>query len=336
MSKEPSRDKIEMLQWQFAASKTFLSAVELGVFTELSEGPLDYETLRERLGLHPRGARDFLDALVAMGALERRGDRYENTPETDFYLDRKKSTYAGGIAELANARLYGFWGRLTDALRTGEPQNEISKGVNLFATLYADPHRLKTFLTGMTGNSLPVAKAMAAKFPWHKYRSFVDVGTAQGALPVQIALAHQHLSGSGFDLPAVGPFFERYVASFGLRDRVRFCAGDFMKDSLPSGDVLVMGHILHDWGINEKRMLLKKAHDALPRDGAVIVYEHLIDDERRKNLGGLLMSLNMLIETPEGFDFTGEDCCGWMRGAGFRETSVEHLTDSHWMVIGIK
>ena len=137
-------------------------------------------------------------------------------------------------------------------------------------------------------------------------------------------------------MPAVRPFFEEYVASFGLQDRIRFHPGDFFKDPLPSADVLVMGMILHDWSLEQKRALLKKAYDTLPDGGALIVYEHLIDDQRRNNLAGLLMSLVMLIETQEGFDYTGADCCGWMREVGFRETHVEQLTGIESMVLGIK
>jgi len=336
MAKAPSPDRITGLQMQFMASKTFLTTVELGLFTELAKGPLDCDTLRARLGLHPRGARDFFDALVAMGVLERERGLYSNTPESDFYLDRAKLTYAGGIAEMFNARLYGFWGALTEGLRTGKPQNEIKGGENLFDAIYGDPQRLRGFLRAMTGLSLPVAEAMAAKFPWRDYQTFIDVGTAQGALPVQVALAHQHITGGGFDLPVVGPIFDEYVASFDLQKRLRFYPGDFMKDPLPQADVLVMGHILHDWNLDEKRMLLRKAYDALAKDGALIVYEHLIDDERRTNLGGLLMSLNMLVETHGGFDFTGADCSGWMREAGFRQTRVEHLSGPQWMVVGVK
>ena len=153
---------------------------------------------------------------------------------------------------------------------------------------------------------------------------------------MQIALAHPHLAGGGFDLPSVRPVFEQYVARNGLSERLRFHAGDFFTDPLPAADVLVMGHILHDWDLDEKRRLLAKAYEALPAGGALIVYEALIDDERRENAFGLLMSLNMLIETPGGFDYTGADCLGWMREAGFREARVEHLTGPDSMVVGLK
>lgn len=332
-----TRDKIMQLGLGFWASKTLLSAVELGLFTELARGPLSAEAVSERLGLHPRSRRDFLDALVSLGLLERDADGiYANAPEADTFLDRAKPTYIGGILEMANERLYPFWGSLTEALRTGRPQNEAKTGSNFFAALYADHARLESFLSAMTGLSLGAALALARQFPWNDYRTFIDVGGAQGGVPVQLALAHPHLTGGVFDLPAVGPVFEKYAAQHGLSDRLRFYAGDFFTDRLPTADVLIMGHILHDWDLEEKQMLLRKAFDALPAGGALIVHETLIDDARRENTLGLLMSLNMLIETPGGFDYTGADCSRWMREAGFRETHVEHLAGPDVMVIGIK
>lgn len=337
MTSQPTLDGIFQLGLGFWGSKTLLSAIELGVFTELAAGPLDAEALMDRLSLHPRAARDFFDALVALGMLEREGGLYSNTPETDLFLDRAKPSYAGGFLEMCNARLYGFWGSLSEALRTGEPQNESKGGgMNLFAALYSDPERLRHFLKAMTGISLAAAMAIARKFPWGRYKTFIDVGTAQGALPVQVALANEHLTGRGFDLPLIGPIFEEYVSSHGLGERLKFEPGNFFEEPLPSADVLVMGHILHDWNLEEKKMLISKAYDALPKGGALIVYEALIDDDRRQNALGLLMSLNMLIETSGGFDYTGADCSSWMREAGFSETRVEHLVGPDSMVIGIK
>jgi hypothetical protein len=321
----------------FWASKTLLSAVEMEVFTELARHSSDLATLTGRLGLHPRGARDFLDALVALGFLQR-DDRghYANTPETGEFLDKHKPSYIGGILEMANQRLYPFWGALTAALRTGEQQNEARSGDDMFAKLYADPAKLKGFLHAMSGVSRGANLAIARQFPWAQYRTYVDAGTAQGDLAVQIALANPHLSGIGFDLPEVGPIFEDYIEANGITSRVSFAGGSFFTDPIPRADVILYGHILHDWDLEQKKHLLRVAWDALPENGAVIVYDSIIDDDRSQNAFGLLMSLNMLVETAGGFDYTGADCQSWMCEAGFRETRVEHLIGPDSMVVGIK
>jgi precorrin-6B methylase 2 len=330
-------DHILQVGFGFWASKTLLSAIELEVFTELAKHPLPLDDLQGRLGLHPRSARDFFDALVALGFLERSGVTYRNTTATDMFLDKHKPTYIGGILEMCNHRLYSYWGHLTEALRTGHPQNEVREGaLPLFAALYADPARLKEFLRAMTGLSQPANRAIARQFPWAKYKTFADIGTAQGDLAVQIALHNPHLRGIGFDLAEVAPIFEEYRTENALTDRLVFQSGDFFKDPLPKADVITMGHILHDWNLETKEMLIRKAYEAVPSGGALIAYEAIIDDGRRKNAFGLLMSLNMLIETHDGFDYTGADCCGWMTKAGFRETRVEHLVGPDSMVIGIK
>ena len=329
-------DRILQTGFGFWSSKVLLSAVEMEVFTELAKHPADFPTLQGRLGLHPRAARDFLDTLVALGFLRRVDGIYHNSPESDLYLDRRKPSYIGGILEMANHRLYPFWGQLTTAVRTGEPQNESRDGHDPFAALYADPARLREFLRAMSGVSRGANLAIARQFPWQRYQTCADIGTAQGDLVTQIALANPHLRGTGFDLPEVGPVFEEYIAANQLESRVSFAPGSFFTDPLPKADVLLFGHILHDWDLPTKQMLLRKAFEALPSGGAVVVYDSIIDDDRSQNAFGLLMSLNMVIETPGGFDYTGADCIGWMREAGFTDGRVEHLVGPDSMVIGIK
>lgn len=329
-------DRILELGHAFRASKTLLSAVELGVFTALASGPLDLKTLSMRVGLDPRGARDFLDALLALGMLVRHKDgRYANSAETDLYLDRNKPTYVGNVLESAITRNYGVWGSLTTALRTGKPQSNLSM-VSNFSGLYADEALREAFVNTMTARTRPVAQALATKFPWASYGTVIDIGGAQGCLPVEIAQGHPHIVGGAFDLPFLQPLFDRYVQEHALSNRMRFYPGDFFNGPLPTASVLVLGRVLHNWDLATKRMLLKKAHDALPPAGALIVYERLIDDERRVNAAGLLSSLQMLLASNGGFDFTGADCIGWMRETGFREIRVEPLTLDQSMVVGIK
>ena len=329
-------EKIMQTGMAFFASKTLLSAVELGLFTELAKQPQDLERLKARFGLHDRAARDFLDALVALGFVERTAGTYSNTKEVDLFLDKAKPSYVGGILEMANHRLFGFWNNLTEALKTGAPQNEAKKGGDLIGELYADPARLKEFLRAMTGISHGANMSIARGFTWKDYKTFVDVGTAQGDLAVQIALANPHVKGIGFDLPAVGPICQEYFTHTKTAAQLSFVGGDFFNDELPKADVVLMGHILHDWDLPTKKMLIKKAYDALPAGGSFIAYDTLIDDDRSKNAFGLLMSLNMLIETKGGFDYSGADCTAWLKEAGFRDARVEALGGPDAMVVGIK
>lgn len=339
MSQQVTPDAILQLGFAFWSSRTLLAAVEMGLFTEIERrGRMTLGEVETALRLSQRSSRDFLDALVALGMLQRDGEgRYHNTPAGAAFLVRNKPGYIGGIMEMCSQRLYGFWNDLPQALRDGQPKNEAARGgQNFFQELYASPQRLKLFLQSMTGLSMGSALAMAQKFPWANYKTVIDIGCAQGCIPVQVALAHPHLSGGGFDLPVVQPIFEEYVASFNLQQRLKFYPGDFMKEPLPRADVLVMGHILHDWDLDQKQMLIGKAYDALPAGGALILHEALIDDERRSNVFGLLMSLNMLIETPGGFDYTGQDARRWLTAAGFKDVRVEHLVGPDSMVVARK
>jgi hypothetical protein len=285
--------------------------------------------------IHDRRARDFLDALVALGMLVRQDGRYANSAETGLYLDRNKPTYVGGLLASFSADRYALWASLTTGLRSGMPQCNKSM-VSNFAVLYADEASREMFVSGMTARTRPVAKALVTRFPWEDYSTLIDIGGAQGCLPVEIALAHPHVTGGAFDLLALGPLFDDYVQQHALSNRLRFCPGDFFNDPLPAADVLVLGRVLHNWDLATKMMLLKKAYAALPPAGALIVYERLIDDERRVNAAGLLSSLNMLLMSTGGFDFTGADCTGWMRETGFSDIRVELLTADQSMVVGIK
>ncbi|MGI9243749.1 MAG: methyltransferase [Verrucomicrobiales bacterium] len=336
---QPTPDHILQTGLAFWASKTLLSAVELELFTQLSKAPTNLNGLTDLLGLHPRGARDFLDALVSIGFLERDDSGiYHNAPDADVFLDKAKPSYVGGILEMANHRLYPFWGKLTDALKTGLPQNESIHDPEFFNELYADPDRLYEFLSAMTGvsHAANVAIATSAEIGWSERRTFADIGPAQGDLALQIAIANPHLEGTGFDLPPVGPIFKTYMQDHGVADRVHFQPGSFFDEPLPQADVITMGHILHDWDLEQKKMLVAKAHAALPSGGILVVYDSLIDDDRRSNSFGLLMSLNMLVETPGGFDYTGADGVGWIKEAGFKEANVVHLVGPDSMIVAVK
>ena len=327
---QPDVSPILQTAFGFWSSKVLLTAVEFGVFTKLGQRRLSGAELGAELGLHPRAISDFFDALVAMKFLEREGDgaqaKYFNTAAGAMYLDQKSPRYVGGILEMLNARLFKYWNDLPEALRTGKPQNEEKYGQKgIFETLYAEPAKLEQFLGAMTGLSRLNFEAFAAKFDFSPYKTLCDIGGATGLLCIEAARKHPHLKCISFDLPPVEPVARKSIAAAGLSQRITTASGDFFKDPLPKADLITMGMILHDWNLEKKMHLIRAAYDALPPGGAFLAIEALIDDARRENAFGLLMSLNMLIEFGEAFDFSGADFRKWCSEAGFRRFEVIHL-----------
>jgi len=336
-------DHAPILQTAFAfwSSKVLLTAVEFGVFTRLGDRRITGAELGAELGLHPRAVNDFFDALVAMKFLDREGEgssaKYCNTPATALFLDRGSPRYIGGVLVMLNDRLFKFWHDLPEALRTGRPQNEIKHGKKgLFEELYEELPRLEQFMGAMTGLSRINFEALAAKFDFSRYKTLCDVGGATGLLCIEAARRHPHLQCVSFDLPAVEPIARKHIAAAGLSDRIRTAAGDFFKDPLPKADVITMGMILHDWNLEKKMHLIRAAHDALPSGGGLVAIEALIDDARRENLFGLLMSLNMLIEFGDAFDYSGADFRKWCAEVGFRRFDVLHLAGAASAAVAYK
>jgi precorrin-6B methylase 2 len=326
----PDPSLIMQVGMGFWPSKTLLTAVELGLFTALGTGASTADELAGTLHLRSRAVVDFLDGLVALRLLERDGSgeaaQYRNTTATATFLDATSPRYIGGFLEMSNARLYGFWGNLTEALQTGRPQNEIKHtGRPMFEELYADPARLEQFMHAMSGISAGNFHALAEKLDLSRYETVCDVGGATGQLSIILAQHHPHLRCTSFDLPAVEPIARRAIAAASVADRVATASGDFLVDPLPEADVIVMGMILHDWNLDRKLHLIRAAYRALPPGGALVAVENIIDDDRRENVFGLMMSLNMLIEFGDAFDFTGDDYRRWCEQVGFRAVQVVPL-----------
>ena len=341
MTSEPNPSRIMETGMAFWPSRVLLTAVKLGVFTALGGGAMRGQALADAVGLHESRTWDFLDTLVALQFLERDGSgccaTYRNTQDTAAFLDRSKPDYLGGILEMAHDRLYSDWGRLIEGLRTGEAQAQ-SKGnaQATFNSLYADRRRLEQFISAMTSVQRRSFAALAEAYDFSRHRHLCDIGGSEAALSVAIASRHPQLKCSSFDLPAVEPVARRAVEKAGLSGRITLLSGDFFADPFPAADVVTMGNILHDWGLEQKKLLIRKAYEALPAGGVYIVIESIIDDERRQNAHGLMMSLNMLIETGSGFNLTDREFARWCEEAGFRRTEVRPLVGPSSAAIAYK
>ena len=326
----PDPSHIMQIASGYGVSKALLSAVSLGLYTRLADGPMTLDEIVEEYGFLRRPAIDFLDLLVSVDLLEREGDgegaRYGNTAATAAFLDRNKPGYIGGILELWDKRNYRFWANIDDAFKTGKAQNETREGETpFFETLYADPVRLEAFMAAMTGASIRNFERLAGVFPFDRYRTLADIGGADALLSRIVSAAHPHIRCTNLDLPVVTEIAAGKIAAAGLADRIDAVAGDFFTGPLPQADVITMGMILHDWNLERKKLLVRKAYDALPVGGAFIAIETLIDDARRNNTFGLFMSLTMLMEFGDAFDFTGAEFIAWCRDAGFSRFEIVPL-----------
>ena len=326
----PDPSKIMQIGMGYWASKAVLTATNFSLFTRLAGQSKTMKEIKEALQLKTidRHVFDWLDVLVSLGLLKREGllenAVYSDSQDTEMFLDEKKPSYIGGILKMANNRLYGFWGHLDDALKTGEAQNEShgDSDMNFFNDLYKDPKKLSEFIEAMSGIQMGNFMMLSKKFDFSKYKTMADIGGADGFLSCMIALQHPSVSFITYDLPPVAPVAKKKIEGFGLSDRIKVESGDFLKDPIPSAAIITMGNILHGLNENRKLELVKKAYNALPENGVFMTIENVIDNERKQNTFGLLMSLNMLIENGDAFDYTMNDFERWATAAGFKRTEL--------------
>ena len=322
-------------------NRALRTAVKLEVFTHLDKNSLTGEEIKNALKLNGRGISDFLDTLVGMELLNRNGNgkdaRYSNTTEVSLFLVKNSPYYIGWWFDWIVRVHEQTWEALDEALKTGKPQRQDIKdtGKHLFELSYESEEKGRAFIEGMNFAQMASFNDFAKKFDF-SYNTLCDIGGANGLFSILVAEQNKHMEFITFDLPVLEPYARKKIEESGLSDRISVVSGDFFKDDFPKADMITMGNILHDWNLEEKKLLIKKAYDALPEGGALVVIESIIDDERRKNTGGLIMSLNMLLVTEGGFDFTAADFDSWAREAGFNKTIPMPLDGNSSAVIAYK
>jgi 8-O-methyltransferase len=314
--------------WSFVRSRLLSAALELGVFAALAERPLGGAELSARLGLHPRAARDFLDALAAVGLLSRADGRYGNSPAAARHLLPDRDGYVGGFLRMTSELMGNDAQGLTGLLRTGDARGQNTAGEVPFTRIFHDPERLRLFLSAMDSFSTAVAEGLCASLDWSGYRTFSDIGGARGNLAARLAAAHPWLAGTVLDRPAMKAPFEDLVAERGVGDRLAFVGGDFFVDDLPRADVVILGSVLHDWPDERRLELLRRAHSAVLDGGCLVVYDTMLDEERSRP-ESLLLSLVMMTQSAHASGFSAAQCRQWVTRAGFtvrRTVSLPALT----------
>ncbi len=299
------------------------------------------QKLGEVLAIHSKGTYDFFDALVALKLLDRDGEglegQYKNTPETAVFLDQTSPHYIGDLPEMFYSRIFGFWKDLANALKTGQPQNKARiNGQSFWDDICEDEGKLSQFHNVMLGLQAHNFNQLAKKFDFSSYKTVSDIGGSLALLSCIIGDHHKHLSFNTFDLPAVAPHVQKHIDAVGMGEQIKIVSGDFFEDDLPQADVITMGNVLHNWNLENKKILIQKAYNALSNGGVLIAIENLIDDARRENTFGLLMSLHMLITFGDAFDYTFEDFRQWCSEVGFQRFNVINLAGSTSAAIAYK
>lgn len=338
---QPNPTNIMKVGLGFWASKTILSAVKFGLFTYLGDSKHTANSIGTNLGIHPSFIFDWLDGLASMDFLQREGSGkeslYFNTPDTRVYLCKDSPKYLGGFLEMANDREYRFWADLEEGLQTGKPQNEIKyTGKESFAAIYEDEYNLKAFADAMGSIQVENFTMLAEKYDFSNFNDVTDIGGSGGLLSAMLAQKHPHLNLTSYDLPQLTPIVGQTLQKYGVADRVQIREGNFWTDEFPPAEVYMMGNVLNSFNLENKKKLIRKAYDALPDGGALIIVEMLLDNERRQNSFGLLMSLNMLIESDGGFSYTFAQFEEWVQEAGFTHTEYISLTGPTTAAIAYK
>lgn len=336
VEEEPSVGRIMGILSGYWTARILLTAARSDLFTALSGTSATAAELGERLGFRMPGANDFLLSLAGLGMVEAAEDgTFRNSPAAERYLVRGRPEYIGGYVQFVDRELNTAWDGLGTSLRTGLPQNPAARKGNPYDTLYADREATESFLESMDMLNTPLLQRLDG-LEWSGHATFVDVGGARGNVARHLVRRHPHLKGGVFDLPQLEASFDAHMKSLGDEGRVSFHPGDFFVDELPEADVLILGHVLHNWSTEDRRTLLRKAYDAVRPGGAVVVYDPMVSNSRPP-LYATLAALSMLVWSAGGGEYSVGECHAWLREAGFRpETVGPEDTPDDVLVIGRK
>lgn len=324
----------------FWAFKTLAAAHELDLFTRVStSGGISPPELSQHLGIEARPAEMLLTGCAALGLLEKDGARYRNSPLAEKFLVRGTPYYFGGFVEMLDKRLYPGWGKLLEAVRTNRPTTwDPDRQKSLFEA--EDPAMLATFWEAMHSLSTFTARVLGEAIDFSSFTRLLDVGGGSAAFDIELCRQYPRLRATVYDLPFVTGIAAEKVAAAGLQDRITMARGDFFADpSYPSGhDVILLSMIMHDWDEARDREILRKCYQALPSGGAVIISELLVNDAKSGPAPAALMSLNMLIETEGGRNYSPAEYSAWLDALGFRDirTAWFEAAGANGAVIGYK
>jgi SAM-dependent methyltransferase len=322
----PTPKPIMELATAFQRSRPLLTAFELGLFTSLNADSLPSEAVAAALDTDPRATDRLMNALVALGLLEKHDGRFRNSAIAAAYLVKGRPAYMAGLGHTNH--LWDTWSRMTEVVRSGHPPA-------IAATNDRGDDWLRPFIAAMHFRAMQNAGEVVGLLDLDGVSRVLDVGGGSGAYAMAFARARRGIDAVVFDLPNVLPLTKMYIAQAGLAAEVTTISGDYLTAPLGDGyDLVFLSAVIHSNGADDNRLLFRKAAAALNTGGRIVVQDFLMNEERDGPLMAALFALNMLVGTPEGDTYTESEVRAWMTEAGCRSIVRKDTTFGTNLVMG--
>ncbi len=308
------REKFLELGYAYWQPRVLHAAFGLGVFQALGRRVFTVNALAHRVKANTRGLELLLNALAAMGLLKKKGSKFSNSAAVLSLCLPGKETHIGDFVKLQNLSWQG-WSHLEEVVRTGKPFRRPP-------FLGNEKQEVRDFTLAMHNTALGHARNLAQRISLRGRKHLLDVGGGSGAFSVYFLKANPRLKATVFDLPGTIPFTKQITAQYGLKNRLAFQKGDFMRDKIKGRyDVAFISHIIHGLGEKENRILMRKIYNALEPGGEILIQDFFLNEDLTGPLFPALFSLNMLLHTPEGRSYSFAEAEAWLRAAGFSKIS---------------
>ena len=299
-----------------AETRILQTAVSLGIFDALAKTALDVPTIASSLLIDRRAAELFVNALVAMGLLEKEGSVFSLTPTSSTYLIRTSPQYFGGMVVFESS-LWDCWGALEKTIRSGRP----ARTPNMYQD---DPEETELFISAMHSlvEARGDAKALTQKLDLSRVTDLLDIGSGPGTYPIYLSGKDPKLKTTIFDLPGTLKITERFVQASGLENRIRLIPGDYRVDPIPGRyQAVFLSNIIHAESDETNAALMRKVYQCLEKGGRIVIKDHILDDTRTHPRVGAIFSLLMLLTTAYGRCYSFNEVKRWLEEASFKRVS---------------
>jgi SAM-dependent methyltransferase len=309
----------------FMAAKHLFVANELGLFKKLAEGPATLDELTKHIGVPQRTARIVADAMVALGFLERLGDRYQNAAVADEFLSGQHATDLCALLPFFNQILYPTWMKLEEAVRTGKTPS------HKFEFTEADQ---RVYSEGVEAFSAEQAQALAINYDFGKHCSVLDLGGGTGSFLVAVLSQHSALQGTLLELPGAAAVAQQRLANHPLAGRIRFVQGDFFKVAIPSGhDAIIVANVIHVLSPERNLELLRRIREAVVDGSRLLLVDLWTDPTHTEPVFAALMAGSFLLRTGEGDVYSEEEARGWLLETGWQFLERKQLAGAASVIV---